>query len=130
MTYSINKEDIWVSRVPLPLRHTVDRPVADTFDHVPPGGIIPDWNIYRPRWAEVGVADVPSTREQEPAPGGPGSPRLRTRRPGVPQATAAVDVSFRLHAQQADHGRLEIDLLGRAGRGRSRYGSTRMAGCV
>lgn len=115
VTYSSNKEDIWISRVPLPLRHTVDRPVADTFDHLPPGGIIPDWNISRPRWAEVAVAEFPSASNR--------SLRLADRDPHdharavrvFPQATDPVEVSFRLHAQQTSHGRLEIDLLSRSG---------------
>lgn len=115
VTYSSNKEDIWISRVPLPLRQTVDRPVTDTFDRLQPGGIVPDWNIYRPRWAEVGVVDVPSAANR--------SLRLADRDPHdyaravrvFPQVKAVATVSFRLHAMQAGHGRLEIDLLSPSG---------------
>ena len=32
VTYSVNKEDIWVSRVPIPLQSTVTTPVSENFD--------------------------------------------------------------------------------------------------
>jgi hypothetical protein len=38
LVYSMNKEDIWVSRVPLPI------------DPEPTAG---DWNLYRPKWASA-----------------------------------------------------------------------------
>lgn len=114
VTYSSNKEDIWISRVPLPLRDTVDEPVADTFDQVPPGGRLPGWTTYRPRWADVRVAAFPSRRNR--------SLRLEDRDPydyaraiRVFPQSREVDVSFTVFAQQDRHGRLEIELLGRGG---------------
>lgn len=58
LTYSVNKEDIWVSRVQLPIRTVWDGPVKDNFDNIVPGGIIPNWNIYRPQWCEVKIDSV------------------------------------------------------------------------
>lgn len=55
LTYSVNKEDIWVSRTPLPVHTTWTGPVRDNFDRIPAGGTISNWNIYRPRWADVFV---------------------------------------------------------------------------
>ena len=55
LTYSVNKEDIWVSRVQLPARITWIGPVDDNFDDVAVGGTIPNWNIYRPQWCQVAV---------------------------------------------------------------------------
>jgi hypothetical protein len=60
ITYSGNKEDIWVSRIPVPLRSRVDRPVRDSFNEMEVGGPIPDWNIYCPKWAKVAIAPFPS----------------------------------------------------------------------
>lgn len=53
LTYSMNKEDLWVSRVPVPVRHQIKGPVWDSFDKLQTGGSIPDWNIYAPKWAPV-----------------------------------------------------------------------------
>lgn len=53
LTYSVNKEDIWVARVPLPVRTTWKGPVNDRFDQILPHDVIPNWNLYRPKWANV-----------------------------------------------------------------------------
>ena len=61
---SVNKEDIWVSRIPVPIQGTVDHPVNDTFDSMEPGGIVNNWNIYSPRWAPVEVVNFPSVQNK------------------------------------------------------------------
>lgn len=53
LTYSVNKEDIWVARVPLPVRTTWNGPVNDRFDQILPHDVISNWNLYRPKWANV-----------------------------------------------------------------------------
>jgi hypothetical protein len=64
VTYSENKEDIWVSRIPVPVRLTVDEPVHDTFDDMPTGGVVRDWNVHSGAWSEVSVAEFPSARDK------------------------------------------------------------------
>ena len=56
LTYSVNKEDIWVSRVPLPVRSEWKGSVDDDFKLCEPDGKIANWNIYRPQWAHVGIS--------------------------------------------------------------------------
>jgi len=58
LTYSVNKEDIWVSRVQLPIRSTWNGEVADDFNKIEPQGTITNWNIYRPQWANVFIDDA------------------------------------------------------------------------
>lgn len=53
LTYSVNKEDIWVSRTQLPIKTAWTGNVNDNFDNIKPGAAIPDWNIYRPTWCPV-----------------------------------------------------------------------------
>lgn len=55
LAYSVNKEDVWVSRVQLPARTAWTGPVDDNFDNIAAGGTIPNWNIYRPQWCQVAV---------------------------------------------------------------------------
>ena len=57
LTYSVNKEDIWVSRVPLPVRTTWDGPVHDDLTKLPSQSPVPDWNVYRSQWAPVYIGD-------------------------------------------------------------------------
>ena len=105
VVYSVNKEDVWVSRIPVPIR-TVD-------------GIGPDdataWNVYSPRWAPVTI--TPSDR-----PGRIPDIRLQDRDPhdyaraslAFPPCAKAM-VSFDLTVQDPTSGVLEIELLGCAG---------------
>jgi hypothetical protein len=64
VTYSGNKEDIWVSRIPIPVRERVDGPVRDAFDGIEPGGDVRQWNVYSPRWAPVGIAAIPGPNDR------------------------------------------------------------------
>ncbi|MEQ9218181.1 MAG: hypothetical protein RLO17_09075 [Cyclobacteriaceae bacterium] len=55
LTYSMNKEDIWISRVPTPVSYAVKGDINEDFDQLTVGGTIPDWNIYSPLWAPVNL---------------------------------------------------------------------------
>ena len=115
VTYSGNKEDMWVSRVPLPIRHQVSGPVHDSFDRLEAGGRVPDWNLYRPRWADVQVVAFPSAENK--------CLRLEDRDPWdhakavrVFAESTVLRLEFSLWAGQTDTGRIEIEVLDRAGR--------------
>lgn len=115
ITYSMNKEDIWVSRIPVPVRFKVEGSVDDRFDQLAVGGVVPDWNLYRPRWADLRVVAFPSARNK--------SLELNDRDPydyvkavRVFAEAQTVSIAFRLLARQADAGRLEIEVLDHAGR--------------
>ena len=55
LTYSMNKEDIWVARVPTPIQGQVTSDVRDDFQNAPPGRFVPGWNTYSPQWAPVAI---------------------------------------------------------------------------
>lgn len=55
LAYTVNKEDVWVARVQLPVQTTWEGEVMDDFQQIAPGAPIPNWNIYRPRWCDVFV---------------------------------------------------------------------------
>ncbi len=137
LTYSGNKEDIWVSRIPVPIRDRMIGPVEDTFDGLEAGGRIPDWNIYLPRWAPTAVAAFPSAKNK--------SLKLEDRDPydyakavRVFAEATSVRVAFRVLARQSDRGRLDIEVLdhrscrpvrivfGEEGRVRAANGSSRV----
>ncbi len=114
LTYSVNKEDIWVSAVPTPIRYAVGGPVNDTFDAAPIEGMVPDWNIYRPLWAPVAVVASPS--------GTGNCLRLDDRDPydyakavRVFQEGTKAAVSFNIMAAQNNTGMLDIEVLDRFG---------------
>ncbi|MBN2312274.1 MAG: hypothetical protein JXR94_25065, partial [Candidatus Hydrogenedentes bacterium] len=114
ITYSVNKEDMWVSRIPCPVRDRVDGPVHDDFSAVEPGDHVPDWNVYSPRWAPVRVVAFPSERER--------SLELRDADPcdyaravRVFQEGAHAEIGFRVCPRQAGAGLLNIEVMDRYG---------------
>ena len=109
--YSMSKEDIWVSRIPVPIVAETQQPVNDTFDKIATGPRVPGWNTYCSLWAPVRVAGLGNhyleLQDREPA---DYARAIRTF-----PVSRTVDVSFRVAAAQADNGRLEIELLGELG---------------
>lgn len=55
VAYSVNKEDIWVSRVPLPVSGTVDSDADEDFAPRAASAIVEGWNVYAPRRCPVCV---------------------------------------------------------------------------
>lgn len=55
ITYSVNKEDIWISRIRVPITGTVEEEVREDFETVHAVSDLELWNIYSPKWAPVSV---------------------------------------------------------------------------
>jgi hypothetical protein len=112
LTYSANKEDIWVSRVPVPLTATVTEAVDDHFDQRGDRGLW-QWNIHRAPWSPVTV---------EPGPAGGGCLRLgqhdryghATAERVFPESTGVV-VEWSFLAQQEGGPPLYMELCDRRG---------------
>ncbi|TKK65806.1 six-hairpin glycosidase [Ilyomonas limi] len=56
VTYSMNKEDIWVSSLPVPVTAGATTDAHDVFDTVTNLASLQKWNIYSPLWAPVSMA--------------------------------------------------------------------------
>ena len=114
LSYSMNKEDIWISRIPLPIRYSVKGVVNDAFDNLKPGGPIDQWNIYAPQWAPVEVVDFPSASNK--------SLLLQDKDPydyaraiRVFEETTAAEIRVKVFPDQAKDGMLDIDVADRYG---------------
>jgi hypothetical protein len=55
VTYSMNKEDIWVSKIPVPITEKVSSPVNDIFANMKDGEELKWWNIFSPLWCQVNI---------------------------------------------------------------------------
>ncbi|MDR0811973.1 MAG: six-hairpin glycosidase, partial [Paludibacter sp.] len=55
VTYSVNKEDLWVSRIPVPVTNAATAHANDDFNTLPEGKELDAWNIYSPLWAKVSI---------------------------------------------------------------------------
>lgn len=106
LTYSVNKEDIWVARVPVPVRGTVRGAVRDTFEAE---SALDEWNLYSPLWAPV-TLDLAAGATG-------GTLMLRDKDPydyakavRVFAEGSRAKVSLRVRPAQVAHGRLELEL--------------------
>lgn len=114
LSYSMNKEDIWVSRVPTPIKYQVKGAVNDNFDQLTLNGGVPDWNIYAPKWAPVTIINSPE---------GAGKCLELTDKDPYDYARAIrvfeegnhIVTRFKVLAKQTTNGVLEIDLTDRYG---------------
>jgi len=112
--YSVNKEDIWVSRIPIPILPENTNPVDDNFEDLQPGPRVTGWNTYSPLWAPVSIISEPAAvnkclklEDREPV---DYARAIRTFSPGK-----TVDISFRAKTSQSNQGQLIIELLGELG---------------
>jgi len=58
-TFSVNKEDIWVSRTTVPIKGLADKHVDEDFEHAKTIADLDRWNLYVPTWAPISIVDDP-----------------------------------------------------------------------
>jgi hypothetical protein len=64
LTYSVNKEDMWVSRTHVPITGVVSQHVNQDFQSVNSESDLEWWNLYNPQWAPVSVVTVPGSNNK------------------------------------------------------------------
>jgi hypothetical protein len=114
VAYSVNKEDIWVSRIPVPIRNAVTESVDDAFNGSEASRVLHEWNLYSPRWAPVDLGRAPD---------GSQALRLRDKDPydyaraeRVFPESRKVTVGCRLLTGQSDRAQLFLEVWNPAGR--------------
>jgi hypothetical protein len=98
LAYSMSKEDIWVSRVPLPVKVDETREVIEGFE---------GWNLHVPKWAGARINGNEMRLENR-------DPHDYLRATRVFREAKRVKVSFELES----NGHIEIELLPRFGAAR------------
>ena len=104
VAYSVNKEDMWVSRIPVPVQIQASAHADDDFSKAGSIAELTDWNIYSPLWAPV-TLDGKWLRLQDKDP----FDYAKVERK-IP-ASKELKISFDLQAGQNDKGTLQIDFL-------------------
>jgi hypothetical protein len=59
LTYSGNKEDLWVARTRIPLSGSVDEHLNETFENYQEISDMELWNLYLPQWAPTSLVSDP-----------------------------------------------------------------------
>ncbi|WP_127571487.1 hypothetical protein [Paenibacillus xylaniclasticus] len=63
LTFSMNKEDLWVSKIPLVMETEETEPLDERFC-LPPEQVLSNWQLYRPLWAQFLLAASPDEQNQ------------------------------------------------------------------
>ncbi len=59
VTYSVNKEDIWVSKITVPIRGKEEEDVHEDFEQLQSIDQMKRWNLYLPLWAPTAILHDP-----------------------------------------------------------------------
>jgi len=107
LTYSSNKEDIRVTRVPVPIKGTVEKDVDDNFNDMTVGGIVTDWNVYSGIWTPISVVKHRRNKVLRLEDKAPYDYAKAVR---VFPETTKAQISFDLRVQDAGRDNLEIEI--------------------
>ena len=107
VTYSVNKEDIWVSSVPLPVNEIATAQVIEKFNDMTVGKELALWNIYSPLWAPVKIETLKNERVLVLMDKDPYDYAKAER---VFPAGTKITTSFSITAAQDNYGLMEIEL--------------------
>ncbi|MBL7968345.1 MAG: exo-alpha-sialidase [Prolixibacteraceae bacterium] len=107
VTYSENKEDIWVSSIPVPVKSVAETHVNDVFNELPTNKELENWNIYSPAWARVGVENRNSQKCLSIQDKDEFDYAMASR---LFPASEKISIEFRIEAGQNDRGTLHIEL--------------------
>ncbi|WP_159520300.1 exo-alpha-sialidase [Sunxiuqinia indica] len=108
ITYSINKEDIWVSTIPVPVKSKAENHVNEDFSAMDSASALDKWNLFSPVWARVGIekdADGTSCLTLKDKDEFDYAKAKRLFPP-----SDSVSVEFTIEAEQNDHGLLHVEL--------------------
>lgn len=104
VSYSMNKEDMWIARVPVPVQTAAHAHANDDFSTIGKLSDLTQWNVYMPKMAPITI-DGEWLRLSDCDP----FDYARVDRK-IP-ATSELTVSFDLQAEQNNHGLLQIEFL-------------------
>jgi hypothetical protein len=107
VTYSMNKEDIWISSIPVPVKSVAEKHAAERFNDLTDGKELLNWNIYSPLWAKVAIekgtdgSKMLTLKDSDPF------DYAKAER--VIPATKKLIAEISIEPKQTDHGLLDIE---------------------
>ncbi len=108
LSYSVNKEDMWISRVPVPVRLQATAHADDNFSNFENLSELTDWNIYSLKWAPVSLSEEWLVLQDKDL-----YDYAKVER--MLPASKELKVSFDLQTAQSNNGNLQIEFLDNKG---------------
>lgn len=100
VTYSMNKEDIWISRIPIPVK---DKETSHLQEKFTGPASLSNWNIFSPLWCLVEAKDQSLLLSDR-------DPYDYAKAERIFPASKKIFIEFAIAAGQQDHGTLEIEV--------------------
>ena len=100
LIYSVNKEDIWLSRIPLPVRSSLPGYPNDDFKSTSTGKIVESWNLYSPKWAPVSIITEPGIPTNKCLALEDGDPVEHAQAMRLFPTTPVIEAKFRIRPMQ------------------------------
>ena len=107
VTYSMNKEDIWLSEIPVPITETATEYADDDFNKMPDGKELIKWNYYSPKWCPVGITKMPDGEKALTMQDWDPFDYAKAER--IFPESKNLSATFTVVPQQNNHGKLEIE---------------------
>lgn len=108
VSYSMNKEDMWVSRVSVPVKDKVTAQVNDVFNLMPDGTELDQWNLFSPLWCRTVIEKF---KGQKVLALHDSDPFDYAKAERIFPVSKKISVEFSITPQQNDMGTLEIELV-------------------
>jgi hypothetical protein len=115
ITYSMNKEDIWISKIETPVKGTVDKHVNQDFDNLASIDELTNWNLYMPQWSPVTIGSDPAVKANKCLALTDEEPYDHAKAVRAFPVSEKVIVEFDLYAERVGPAALEIEVLDSAG---------------
>jgi hypothetical protein len=112
VVYSMNKEDIWISEIPVPIKDKVAEDVNDVFNDKKDGEELKEWNLFSPVWCRATIEKKGNTKVLSLHDSDPFDYAKAER---IFPAAKSVAVEFAVTPQQNNNGELEIELVNAKG---------------
>ncbi|MDE1193579.1 MAG: exo-alpha-sialidase [Arachidicoccus sp.] len=107
VTYSMNKEDIWISEIPVPITDTAYSYPDDDFNKLPDGKELLKWNYYSPQWCPVEITKMPDGEKALTLKDWDPFDYAKAER--IFPETKNLSASFTIIPGQNNHGQLDIE---------------------
>lgn len=112
VSYSVNKEDIWVASIPVPVTSVVTENANDVFSNLPDGQELKLWNTYDLSWASTKIEKKEgkkwlTLRDQDYF------DYARAER--VVPFAEKMEVTFTVKPEQNNHGLLQVEFQNKQG---------------
>ncbi|MFH6993980.1 six-hairpin glycosidase [Flavobacterium sp. FlaQc-48] len=113
VSYSMNKEDIWVASIPVPVVAKVTEDVNDTFNELPDGQELKLWNTYDLSWASTKIEKKSDGKKWLTLRDQDYFDYSRAER--VIPFAEKMEVTFTVKPEQNNHGLLQVEFQNKQG---------------